>query len=328
MIVAFLPAAAWADDQCPKLNLVASVGMHIGDDGRAYVPMTVAGVSKSMLIDTGGFFTQMTQAGADELKLSPYKTRAQLIGVTGDIASMAVRASFKLDSLYSDEMDFVILAPVHNFADDVPDAVGIIAPNLLRIYDADFDFGNNKFNLISQDHCDGRVIYWTSDNVAVVPMRINQAGHITLQVNIDGHDLPAILDTGASHSVMNLNTAELEFGIVPGATDTPVAGHMFADGSGTIYRHQFKSLALEGLAVGNPTMEIVPDMMGRKQTDPADSIEHDTRIHDRSFERGLPQVIVGMDVLRKLHVYIAYKEQKIYITGAKPAKSTAATTTQ
>jgi hypothetical protein len=41
-----------------------------------------------------------------------------------------------------------------------------------------------------------------------------------------------------------------------------------------------------------------------------------TRIREPDTEQGLPQVLIGMDILRHLHLYIAYREQKLYITPA------------
>jgi hypothetical protein len=64
--------------------------------------------------------------------------------------------------------------------------------------------------------------------------------------------------------------------------------------------------------------------MGPKMEDPTASLEHNTRIPDKNLEIALPQVIIGMNVLRKLHIYIAYKEQKLYVTPAAPAADTTA----
>ena len=33
---------------------------------------------------------------------------------------------------------------------------------------------------------------------------------------------------------------------------------------------------------------------------------------------GLPDMILGMNTLSQMHVYIAYKERKLYITAANP----------
>jgi predicted aspartyl protease len=245
-----LASPAIADDQCGKLTLVTSVDMHIGNDGRVYVPVTIDGVSKSMLVDTGGFFTEMAQTTVDELKLNIRHTGLELVGVAGETTNIAARASFKLGSLSSDSMDFMVSKL--DFATDAPDAAGIIAPNLLRSYDVDLDFGGKKFNLISQDHCDGQVVYWHADAVAVVPMHVNASGHIIVPVKVDGHPLSALLDTGASDSVMNLDTAQIEFGLTPGAPDTLADGFLSGGKGLATYHHRFKSLEFAGITVGSP----------------------------------------------------------------------------
>src|SRR6185503_16453138 len=53
---------AWTDENCPPLTMITSVDMQIGRDGRIYVPVRINDQPKRMLIDTGGFFTEITQA--------------------------------------------------------------------------------------------------------------------------------------------------------------------------------------------------------------------------------------------------------------------------
>jgi hypothetical protein len=56
--------------------------------------------------------------------------------------------------------------------------------------------------------------------------------------------------------------------------------------------------------------------MRTKMMNPHDSLEGDTRIPTTETETGLGQMILGMDILHRLHVYIAYKEKKLYLTPA------------
>jgi hypothetical protein len=44
-----------------------------------------------------------------------------------------------------------------------------------------------------------------------------------------------------------------------------------------------------------------------------------TRFKDSDTEESFPDLLIGMDVLHHLHLYIAYKEQKLYITPASEA---------
>lgn len=319
--------AALAGDDCPPLTMITSVDMQIGGDGRIYVPAKINDVSKSMLVDTGGFFTEMTRPVSEELKLSARHTGLELVGVAGDTTRLAVRASFTLGKLHADSMDFMVMPDGDQFAPDVSDVGGLIAPNLLRAYDLDLDFGGRKLNLISQRHCEGKVIYWPATSVAVVPVRINPDGHIWLPVDLDGHRLSAMLDTGATNSVLNLGTAQNAFGITPGSSDTPADGSL-GPGKVAAYSHRFKSLGLEGIAISNLKLILLPDLMRGQLANPHDNIEGDTRIANPQIETGLGDMILGMDVLRHLHVYIAYKEQKLYLTpAAAPAIATAAPST-
>jgi predicted aspartyl protease len=298
--------------------------MQIGADGRIYVPAKIKDTPRSMLVDTGGFFTEITEPVAEQLKLSARHTRLRLIGIAGDTTGLAVTTSFTLGSLHADNMDFMVMPSVHRFAPDVPEAAGLLAPNLLRAYDVDFDFTGKKLNLISQKHCQGKVIYWPADAVAVIPVQINSSGHILMPVELDGHRLSAMLDTGASISVLNLNTAQSTLGVSPGSDETPPSGNVVGVQT---YRHRFRSLALEGITISNPELRLVPDLMRAKMTNPHDSLEGDTRIPSTKTEIGLGQMILGMDVLHRMHVYIAYKEQRLYLTPASPSAAALASPT-
>jgi predicted aspartyl protease len=324
-ILAFaaLSGAAQADTSCPSLTLVTSVDMHIGDDGRIYVPTKIAGTPKSMLVDTGGFFSEVTQSTVDELKLDTHHVGLQLIGVAGDTTNLVARAPFVIGNLHADNMDFMVMGSGHEFASDVTDAAGILAPNLLSSYDVDLDFAGHKFNLLSQNHCAGKVVYWPADTVAVVSFAINSDGHIIVPVSVDGHTFSAMLDTGATNTVFNLDIAKSAFSLVLGSSDTPVRGKLIgSSGPTNTYAHRFGALSLEGIAVANPSIELMPDLMRNKRMDPRDSLEGGTRLADPTRAVGEGDMILGMDILHHLHVYIAYKEKKLYITPATaPAAS-------
>lgn len=324
LLAVFLFAAisTEANADCGKLTLVTSTELKIGADNRPYVPVEIGGEPKYMLVDTGGLFTEIGAATANELKLEPRHTSLQLVGVEGQMTRLAVHTSLKLGNL-KDNMDLMV-DPAADLNDALPGAAGILAPNLLRSYDVDFDFGANKFNLLSQDHCDGQVVYWPADGVAVVPFTLSYEGHIMVPVTLDGEHFTATLDSGSTTSVLERDRAVQVFGLTLGGPDTPAVGSLTNLKQIAVYRHKFKTLTLEGISVGSPTLTLMPDIMGQRIPDPHDSIEGDTRIRDRRYQVGMGDMILGMDVLHKFHLYIAYKEQKLYITGATPPAQSAA----
>jgi predicted aspartyl protease len=308
-------APALADDACPPAQLVTSVDIKLGDDGRIYVPFKVNGVEKHMLLDTGGMFSEITQTVTDSLKLPTRASRVEFIGAGGDTTSTTTRAAFVLGNLYGDGADFVVIPPDEGFADDITDVAGTIAPSLLRSYDVEIDLTKMKLSLYSQDHCDGKAVHWAGA-MAVLPMRINSSYHIEIPVQLDGHDLIAMLDTGATSSVLDQDLAETKFGLKLGDADTPEYGALLRSPGSKTYTHQFKSLSLEGIAVADPTVHLIPDLMRNKLKDPRASLEGGSRIAKSSEKAGFGDMILGMNVLRQWHIYIGYKEQKVYLTHA------------
>jgi hypothetical protein len=92
----------------------------------------------------------------------------------------------------------------------------------------------------------------------------------------------------------------------------PIPG--MAPGSLEQFRYRFKSLSIGGLTINNPLIYILPNLaqqrfhhnhLGMADLDPQYAPRLDS-----------PDVILGMDVISKLHLYISYKEQKIYLTSA------------
>ena len=155
--------------------------------------------------------------------------------------------------------------------------------------------------------------------VAVVPITINSDWHIVVPVTVDGHKFTAILDTGATNTVFNLEIAKSAFSLQPGDSNTPLEGPMPGSPSSKTYTHRFSSLSLEGIAVSNPSIELIPDLARNKRMDPKDSLEGGTRLPDPNRATGFGDMILGMDILRHLHLYIAYKEKKLYITPVSAA---------
>ena len=82
------------------------------------------------------------------------------------------------------------------------------------------------------------------------------------------------------------------------------------DGDDTVYRAQFKSLSGGGIAAANPKILLVRDALADRLREEAFESRHLMPDTVRT-----PQLILGMDVLSKLHIYIAYRERKLYVTA-------------
>jgi predicted aspartyl protease len=307
--VVLLADAARAED-CAPLTTVASVDMSLDPVGRPLIPVTMESASRLMLVDTGGVLSEITPQAAAELRLPQKSVGVLLYDASGRATGKAATlASFALGRLTATSFDLMVGTDM-DLGDD-PRVAGVLAPSNLSHYDVDFDFGGAKFNLLSPDHCEGKVVYWKADSIAVIPIRISRAGHVILPITLDGHPLTALLDTGSDGTYVTRTSAEGDVGLNLNAPDVLEVGTLPDRPNAKMYQHMFKSLALEGISVSNPTVGIIPDLTHFLYAMPPPLGSHIQATPDPDAQA---TVILGMNVLRHLHIYIAYKEQKLYIT--------------
>ncbi|HTT81942.1 MAG TPA: pepsin/retropepsin-like aspartic protease family protein [Rhizomicrobium sp.] len=276
-----------------------------------FVPVRLQGRQEYMLLDTGGALDQVTPQIVAALHLPTYRTPTlRFYDLTGNYTNAAtVVPDFAIGNLIGHDVNFVIM-PDDSFGGRGYIA-GILGPGILRYYDVAIDFGTKTLTLLSQDHCTGRVIYWPAPTVAVIPMQVQKAsGHIVVPVTLDGRRLNALLDTGAYTTLLNLSAAENDFGLDVRRAGLMPVGRLGGRDNPMIYRHRFASLSFGGVTVANPMIDVIRDLAERMGPRTVTG----TRVPDVQEE--LPDLLIGMDILRHLHLYIAYGEQKLYITPA------------
>jgi predicted aspartyl protease len=286
--------AAGAPD-CP-LNLVASLRIQPDIGGRPLVPVTVGGRQKLFLVDTGGIYTMLTHATAQELSL-PQSTlqKSNLIFVNGDAAPATARArSFQVGPMAVGEFNFLVTPPTMR----LPGAAGAIGPDILRRFDVELDFVNGQMNLFRQSGCGTGVVYWTKRPHTELTFELDSDGHITAVAMLDGRLVDVLIDTGAVATTMTLEDATQEFGITPASPGIERIDDRSGGDREAVYAYRFASLDLEGISVPAPSIVIRPDQTGLRKP------------HMR------PELILGMSEMAKLRLYISYRDRKIYFTGA------------
>jgi hypothetical protein len=172
--------------------------------------------------------------------------------------------------------------------------------------DLDVDFGTDTLNMFSQDHCPGAVQYWTAPAVAIIPITMD-GNHVIVPVTLDGNEEQAVIDTGAFSTILDQPEAESAFHLTPGDSDTPDIGELNHVASARAFSHQFKSLSFGDVAVNNPKITILQHSPGVHV--PMTAWRDDSPLRKE-------KLLIGMDVLRKLHVYFAFGEKKMYISAA------------
>ena len=298
-------------DEC-KLGLVTSVNFNLDPGGRILIPVTVEGTPKSIALDTGGEFSAIDPKVANELRLATHRLFEGFVSNSAGepFTYSAVIHSLDIGQLHAHDMH-VLLWP--SLLSQDGSVAGLLGADLLKLYDLDIDFGSHKLSLFSQNHCPGKVVYWSASAVSVIPIHVEYSGHIVVPVSLDSHSIDALLDTGASGTVLSMESAKNIFKLEPDSTAMPKVGEAVGVLKVPVYQHTFNTLDLEGISIHDPTVYIRENLEKYTFTQ---SPHLGSRISDADERSGVTDLQLGTRELRHLHLYIAYKEQKLYVTPA------------
>ncbi|MBW8709242.1 MAG: clan AA aspartic protease [Alphaproteobacteria bacterium] len=280
-------ALAQAEEQkdC-RLTRFSEIPITTLPDGRFTVPIKLNGQNLDFLVDTGGAVAEVQAKQAFNLELNVQQASGYIKGVAGTkVSSFATITRVSLGGMEGYKLDAFVNPNLSAGAE------GILAPDILKHFDVDLDFVHGKLNLISPKHCKGKVVYWTSGYVAL-PMEVVDDGHIQVPVTVNGVKLRAILDTGARMTIMSMRAAK-QLGITEKSIDLKSANEK--EEKYKLYNYPFKQLDFDGVTVNNPYILVASDgFLPARDTD----------------------ILIGISTLRQLHLYIAYGEEKLYVTPA------------
>jgi hypothetical protein len=134
---------------------------------------------------------------------------------------------------------------------------------------------------------------------------------VYVPVTLDGHTIVAVLDTTADKTFLNPRTAKDLFGLRAESLEPGTVTD-----SGALLRaglHDFSALEFAGLRFRNPRFAIPVDVMTQNTNEfhAAKTARNTYRLSEF-----LPDMVIGMDVLKQTHLYIAFQDQRIYVSAA------------
>jgi hypothetical protein len=329
---------------CGPLKQVASLKMTVLPDGsRMSVPLTINGTPVSLLVDTGAGMSSLSKPAATALGIKLHDSAAmRLVNEDGAATHRYyVADNFQLGQLAAKNIPFMQNADI-----DEARVSGAIGPDLMVRYDVEMDFSQQQLTYFSQDHCPGHVVHWQNDAVTQVPIRITARARdyppallpsgagslspdfvamaralanrtpilgtdIRAQVMLDGHSFLANIDTGQDLSTINSQSAQTYFDVpldsrqpdVPQThQDQPAQASPGTEAVIVTARrnqHRFHTLTFGGVTVVNPLFVLTGPARARRAGEPAS-----------------PDITIGMNVLRKLHLYFAFGERMLYVSTA------------
>ena len=282
-----LPAVSQAGCLVKTLELPVRMVGH-----RAIATVDINGSKVPLLVDSGAFFSFLTEAAAQQLNLStrmlPEGIRIE--GLTGGVTARMTTVKH-LQMLHGDlpGVDFIVGGNEAGAG-----AMGLLGRNILGFADTEYDLAHGLIRfVVPNDECENaNMAYWAGDTpVSMLELLRDDRARtpdIRAYLLLNGHKVTALFDTGATTTV-SLDAAH-DAGVKD--ADMKPLGRMTGAGRGMAdaWSASFKSVELGGETVNHDRLEI------------------------GDFElRGI-DMLVGIDFFLSHHVYVSRKQSRMYFT--------------
>lgn len=274
--IAIAIAAATGPEPCP-IKREAELPL-IGDRHLMLVVAQINGSPVTMIVDTGAQWTAITPETVTRLGLPPDPAHGGLHrGVASFSNSVnAITRSFAIGSIKTEGRS-VSVAPIVLGAQVSPPFAGLLGADFLYQFDLDIDLAHRTLTLYRNGGCAAGGPPWGIPTVAI-PLVKSATNRLSLAASVDGHPFRAILDTGATVSLITRPNA-LRAGVTAemlaqdpvvasqGLGTEPFAARRHVFGEVQIGGERFKRLAMlvGGTLLGGGDMLLGLDYLGGRR---------------------------------------------------------------
>ena len=280
------PGASQAGCQLQVLELpVKMVG------GRAIATVGINGTPVPLVVDSGGFFSMLTEAAAAQLnlRLKAMPQGTEIYGLAGKVRTrLTTVGHMQLLKGEIPDVDFIV-----GGNEPGGDAMGLMGRNILSFTDTEYDLAHGMIRFVfPNDECEHRnMAYWAGDTpVAELSLQHDyreRNPEIRADVKVNGNDVTAIFDSGAS-TVVSLGTAHRV-----GIKDSDMTPEKQGAGVGTdrmnVWNAHFDQIDLGGESVRHNRLEV------------ADFYTSD-------------EMLIGIDFFLSHRIYVSKKQSKMFFT--------------
>ncbi len=264
----------------------------LNDTRSPIVKITLNGKPAAIIVDTGASFSLVTADATREFDLAYTGQYGTIRGIAGFTSASVVRAD-KMglgDATASDTLFTETSVHMGRIA-GLP-VVGLFGADFLVNYDVKFDLPHRKITLYRMQGCSSKDIVWPHP-VDAVPLEPEDGNKFLVPFRINGQPIDAILDSGASRTVIKPSQARKagvtrdmlagdREGVARGISDDKLVSHL----------HRFDTLEVGPKKYRNPWLVVAP-------------LETDT-------------ALLGADFLRHVVAWLSWYNRTLYIEKPHP----------
>ena len=300
-----------------EMHMVASIPAKLSARNQLLVAATIDDTPVAIQIDTGAQSSTLSKKFALRMGMPIEDTAGVVYGLTGEALSQRTRIrSLRLGSTVSSN-EAMPLTPIGGDG-TTADPVALFGSDYLQNYDVEIDVAGGKVNLFSPDHCPGQVVYWAPEyfKSSIYYVGNSPLHRPTMDIAVDGKPLRALIDTGAFATVMRLAVARDRFDLSPGSAALQKLGETKGIEGRMLetYQHTFQSMTFGAITLHNTRMVVAPIDTAARVASIGSHLNRDMGEQ--------PDVLIGMSLLKQLHLLIAYSESELYYTiGTTPQQT-------
>jgi hypothetical protein len=298
-----VPAAA----ECPGITLQTVNG----SDSQPRILVGLPDGDRRFILDTGAPMSTLRESVVEALHLPHLPMPLDVAsGVTGrPFQERTLVAHLDLGGIGIDNVGFLIEPRSH--AED-PERAGLIGADLFARFDLDLELGVGRIRLLAPGSC-------RPSGMVPVEVQVQPSRHVLVPFVLDGVRVTGLLDSGASRSILLFDAAHRMFGLDPSGPGIRQIGEVTGADGGRMpaYAHGFGALVLGPATLDRPDILLVGDETRREHRPLTGA---DGSLPPTTAETGLPDFILGMSSLRRLHLIMSYRDRVLYVAPAEGPK--------
>jgi predicted aspartyl protease len=272
--------------------------------GHLFVDGAVNGRKIGIILDTGAMASLILRSAAVRLGLDRRWLRSFVaFGVGGETeVETGYVEEFKIGQAARKGW-WVMVAGERDFGGD---AAFLLGEDFFQQADVEFDLAHNAVRLFQPKDCNGvSLAYWATDvaGEAEIDKIDGRRPMIVLTVRINGQPVKAMVDSGASTSLLDKRLAA-SMGVTPETPGVVAGGRAIGVGkkSVDVWIGRFQSFAIGNETIKDTTVRFADLLV---------DVPGDVPLAER-----MPPMVLGLDFLRAHRVLIAHSQRKIYFTYA------------
>jgi predicted aspartyl protease len=251
------------------------------------------GKPATLLLDTGAVSTILTPAAAQRIGAQPPRIEFQRqVGGFGGGTLRTNEVELRSFSVGGAEIPWrrVLVASVNTPSTFLGPLDGVLGADVLSSFDVDLDLPHHRMVFYRRQSCPHAAPVW-SEPYATITTGRSRSDHLFFAVQLDGHRVDALFDSGAQLSALSIGAARA-LGVTEAALahDRAITMRGVAAEQVGAHFHRFSELEIAGEVVRHPEFVVT-----------------DVKLSDADL-------VLGINFLISRRIWLSYGSQQIFLS--------------